>query len=239
MRHLFGFLFLFLIFQQNSGADAAGNKLVSQADKFRGLVASFSSFTRVVSQDGQEKTDHTYSVKVKEKGSVLVEQIFPERARGRKLLMKDLDMWLYTPQLKKSIRVNLQQKLTGEVSNGDISRTNFAGDYDATILKRDDKAKAVVLELLATDKRVTYNKIHYWVENKTSKPIKAEFFALSGRLLKTAAYSDFKKVGKQEIMHRVVIHDALVSTKRSILTYSKFKIEKFSDSLFNKEQMDQ
>jgi outer membrane lipoprotein-sorting protein len=235
---LISFLFLSTLSQISFAAEPTAQELLKGADHHRGLQSSFSANVRALVQDGDDKSESIYSVKVQDNDNSLVEQISPERSQGRKLLMKGLDMWLFTPQVKKPVRISLQQRLTGEIANGDISRTNYAQDYDATIASEDAALKAKVLDLTAKDKRVTYHKIKYWVEKGSMRPLKAEFYALSGKLMKTATFSEFKKVEGQDIMTKVLIQDALVEKKRSILIYSKQKLEKFSDSLFNKEQMD-
>ena len=117
--------------------------------------------------------DTTYKVISKDAVMSLVDTIAPQRQKGRKLLMIQNDLWFFTPDIKRPARVSFQQKLTGEVANGDISRTNFAGDYNATIVKT-DKIKgrtAWVLDLKAARTGVTYAAIKYWVEQKTFMPI--------------------------------------------------------------------
>lgn len=212
--------------------------LVKKADAHRGLQRSFSSRVRVIVNDGGEKSEQVYQVRVKDFDTSLVEQIEPVRAQGRKLLMKGLDMWLFTPQVKKAVRISLQQRLTGDVANGDISRTNYADDYSAKIVGQDQAMKATVLELRARDKRVTYHRVKYWIENSTYHPLKSEFYAISGKLLKTATFSDFKKIDGLERMTRVTIQDAVMRSKVSTLIYTQHRPQSFSDSEFNKEQMD-
>lgn len=219
-------------------ADDAANELVKKADLHRGIQTSHLVFAKTISNDNGDITEQEYLVKVRDFETSLVEQVAPIRARGRKLLMKGLDMWLFTPQLKKSVRVSLQQRLTGEIANGDIARTNYSQDYEAAIIGEDKKLNSKILELTSKDKRVTYHKIKYWIENNTHRPLRAEFFALSGKFMKWAIFSDFKNVGGIDMMHKMFIQDAVVSTKNSTLLYRKRQAQKFQSSLFNKEQMD-
>ena len=227
-----------LAFQQPLFADSAAQELVKKADLRRGLQNSFSMKVKALVQDGADRSEAIYSVKVRDADTSLVEQISPARAQGRKLLMKGLDMWLFTPQVKKPVRISLAQKLTGDVANGDISRTNYAHDYEAKLSGEDAASQATILDLTANDKRVTYAKIKYWISKQNFRPLKAEFYALSGKLMKTATFSDFKKIEGTERMSKVIIQDAVVPSKKSILLYSEQKSQSFPDSLFNKEQMD-
>jgi outer membrane lipoprotein-sorting protein len=219
--------------------DAA--QMVKNADRARSPIKPFSMNVRITDDDGTDKKTSVYRVQVKDPRVSLVEQIEPERARGRKLLLKDFDMWLYTPNMKRATRISMEQKLTGEVSNGDLSRTNFAEDYNAKILSEEkiNSKTAVKLELLGNNKSVTYQKIHYWVDKATNAPLKAQFFALSGKLLKEAVYLDLKPELGGKMIHTIRINDALQKSKLSVMTFTAYKFEKYSDAQFSKESLDQ
>ena len=229
--------FVALFTSEFARANSSAEELVRKADQHRGLQGSFTMQVKTIVEERGEKTEQEYRVDVRDIETSRVEQIQPVRASGRKLLMKGFDMWLFTPQVKKPVRIGLQQRLTGDVANGDISRTNYAHDYLASITSR-EAGGAVVIDLKAKDKRVTYSRIKYWIEEATAKPIKAEFFALNGKLMKTATFSEFKKIEGTDRMTKVTISDSVTRNRSSTLIYSKQKTMKFSDSEFNKEQMD-
>lgn len=213
------------------------SEILKKSDLRRGLEGSFFVRVKTVAIDGNDKLIHQYDVKVLNPETSLIEQIEPIRARGRRLLMRGLDMWLFTPEIKKPIRISLQQKLTGEIQNGDISRTNFAEDYQASLSSKVLDEKYFVLDLKARDSKVTYDKIVYWVDKTSYRPFKAEFYALSGKLLKTAKYERYKKIGRYDRMTKIVIQDALNKKNISEIYYSEHAPKKFDESLFNKEQM--
>lgn len=218
-------------------AETAPNDIVKKADLKRGLGNVSHSFNVVVTdQDNKKEKYHVY---FKDVNNTLTEQTEPERARGRKLLMKDYDIWLFTPNIKKALRISLEQKLTGQVSNGDIARTNYAEDYDATIIeeKKSDKEN-YYLDLKAKNKKVTYGRIEYVVSKKEYAPVEATFFALSGKPLKRAKFSDFKPIQGMSRATKMVITDYLQKDKVSTLIFQDHKPEKFSDSLFNKEGLE-
>ena len=48
-------------------------------------------------------------------------------------------IWVFIPNLKRSVRVGLSQKLTGQAANGDISRMRWSGDYTPKLLKETKK----------------------------------------------------------------------------------------------------
>lgn len=214
------------------------NDIVRKADLKRGLGNISHSFNAtVIDQDNKKEI---YHVSFKDVNSTLTEQTEPERARGRKLLMRDYDIWLYTPNIKKPLRISLEQKLTGQVSNGDIARTNYAEDYEATLLGNEklNNIDVYKLELKAKNNKVTYGKIEYIVAKNDFSPIIATFFAISGKPLKRAYFSDFKPVQGISRATKMLIQDYLQKDKSSTMIFTNHKLEKFNENLFNKERLE-
>jgi len=114
------------------------------------------SHTFNVTVTDQDNKKEVFHVSFKDVNHSLTEQSEPERAKGRKLLMKDYDIWLFTPNIKRALRISLEQKLTGQVSNGDIARTNYAEDYDASLIKIEKRngIDVYILELKAKNKKL-------------------------------------------------------------------------------------
>ncbi len=219
-------------------ADIDPNEIVKKADLRRGLGNTSHSFNvTITNQDGKREV---YKVAFKNSNASLTEQTEPERARGRKLLMKEYDIWLYTQNIKKPLRISLEQKLTGEVANGDIARTNYAEDYDATLIGTEKKGNAEFykLELKAKNKKVTYGRIEYFVSKKDFIPSEATFFALSGKPLKRAEFSELKMIQGMERSTKMEIRDYLQKEKVSTLIFSDHRSEKFDESLFNKDRLE-
>jgi outer membrane lipoprotein-sorting protein len=181
----------------------------------------------------------TYKVWTSNGQKSLVDTLEPARQKGRKLLMLDEDLWFFTPDIKRAARVSFEQRLTGEVSNGDLSRTNFRQDYEATLIGNEtlQGQEAWVLDLKAARKNVTYAAIKYWVSKKNFVPLKAEFFTRSGKILKTALYSGVKNVLGTNVVTEIVIEDAVQKKLRSQLFYSDHKKVKLDESFFNKDNI--
>lgn len=214
------------------------DQIVKKADLKRGLGNISHSFNvTVVDQDNKTENFH---VSFKDVNYSLTEQTQPERARGRKLLMRNYDIWLFTPNIKKALRISLEQKLSGQVSNGDIARTNYAEDYEAKLLGIDkiNNQEVYRLDLKAKNNKVTYGKIEYLVSKKDFSPIEATFFAISGKALKHANFLDFKMVDGISRSTKMIIQDNLQKDKISTMIFSDHKPERFSESFFNKERLE-
>jgi hypothetical protein len=229
---------LLIAFSTPARAELNPNDIVKKADLKRGLGNISHSFNVLVTN--QDNKREVFHVLFKDVNNTLTEQTEPERSRGRKLLMKDYDIWLFTPNIKKALRISLEQKLTGEVSNGDIARTNYAEDYDAEFINADKKENANVyhLALKAKNKKVTYGRIEYFLTKKDCMPIEATFFAISGKPLKHATFSEPKMIQGLPRLTKMVIVDYLQKDKISTLVFTDQTPEKFSDSLFNKERLE-
>lgn len=205
------------------------NTAIVESDKYRLYSKPHEMKVTITLSDSSEKAIYTvYSTN----NDSLAVQIFPERSANRKLLMKEDDLWLYAPGVKKAIRVGLDQRLVGDVANGDILRTRFRQDYTAKEIS--SEGGQVTFELTRSSKSAAYSKIIYTLEAGTFKPRKAVFLAPSGKELKTAEYVEFKKIGGETLCSKVLITDA--QTKRvSTITYSEFKAKKFDANYFNKD----
>lgn len=213
--------------QAKRDGDVSASEIVRRADEGR-LPPGQIVFTATVKDlvNGDMKRETRYEVtNDPERNSGLIKTSFPERQRGRKLLMEGDNLWLYTPDTKRPARVSMQQRLTGELSNGDLARTYFNTDYKSEVVgtesvKGDD---AYLLKLTAKRSGVTYSKIDYWVRKKDFLPLKAVYYAVSGKKLKTAIYSDPKTVLGRKCITKMHFSDAIDSSKQSTLVYSKHR----------------
>jgi outer membrane lipoprotein-sorting protein len=149
--------------------------------------------------------------------------------------MLDEDVWAYVPTLKRSVRVSLSQKLSGEAANGDIARTRWSGDYDVKIVE--EKGDKIQLELKAQKKGLTYEGIKVWVDEKTHAPQKAEYLSLNGKLLKTATFSKYKKILGKLRPTQITIENALDTSKKSTIKILEMRTDTFPDSLFSKQNL--
>ena len=218
----------------------SADEIVAKADERRLPQGTLSFNVAVADYEGQSEPRKTkYQVLNKSNQASLVETVFPERQRGRKLLMEDESLWFYTPDIRRAARVSMQQKLTGEIANGDLSRTNLAGDYSAKIvgMQTVNGVEAYHLDLRAKREGVTYSRLEYWVAKKDYLPIKAVFYAVSGKVLKTGTFSDPKKVLGQVCITKVTVRDALDPKRYSVMTYGNHQRTRLPASVFSKESL--
>ncbi|MCU0804442.1 MAG: outer membrane lipoprotein-sorting protein [Burkholderiales bacterium] len=220
--------------------DALAKSIVEKADQIRFPQEGFEVDVAITtSANGQVTDSRTYKVLSKGNENTIAQVTEPASDRGQALLMRGRDLWIFLPNVSQPVRLSLSQRLTGQVANGDIARANFSGDYTPRILRTEkvDGADTYVLELTAVDRGVTYSKVLYWVRQSNSQPVKAEFYSLSDRLLKTARYEEFKPLAGRPRPSRIVMQDALRKGEESVLEYSDMKLRDLPDKMFSKDYL--
>ncbi|CAH1385948.1 outer membrane lipoprotein-sorting protein [Candidatus Nitrotoga sp. M5] len=215
-------------------------EILSQADRIRFPDEGFQvDVTITTTEPGTDEDVRVYRILSKGNNQTLVQTTAPAVDRGQILLMRDRDLWAFLPNLSQPIRLPLSQKLTGQVANGDLARANFVGDYEPKLLRTEniDGVSYRVLQLDAVDRGVTYSKVLFWINEKNNRPYKAEFYALSGRLLKTGHYQAYRALGGDLRPTQLIIEDSLRHGRRSALEYRDMVIRDLPDKIFSKDYL--
>jgi outer membrane lipoprotein-sorting protein len=238
MKSFLLFLGIAISFQTSAYA-LTGAEILKKADAMRFVDGQVS--VQVEMTDHRGSSVQTTRYKVFSRGASLtrVETIYPERQAGRKLLMKNDDLWFFAPDIKRATRISMQQRLTGEVANGDLARTNFGSDYSVVVEGQDmiGNVKAIRLRLKKARPSVTYPEIAYWVSADRFAPLKAVFKTESGRDLKIATYHDPKPALGKILITRIEVVNALNNKQKSVLVFTGYRKESLSESFFNKESL--
>lgn len=221
-------------------ADPSAEQILKQADEIRNPQQDYKVIVDIISKKvGEKDKSAKYEVLVKGKEKTIIKTLYPSVDRGTSLLMIHYDLWVFLQSISKPLRISFQQRLFGEAANGDIARANFSGDYNPKLLltEKIDKKSYYVLDLTAKDERVTYQKVILWVQKDNFHPFKAEFYAISGKLLKTCSYENYKVILGRLRPTRLVLDNALKLGQTSIIEYSNMTQENFADKFFNKNYL--
>ena len=223
-----------------SETESRASELLDRVDQIRFPAGGYQVDVTITTTEPDSEPD-TRSYRILSNGSSksLVKTTAPAIDRDQILLMRDRDLWAFLPNLSQPIRLPLSQRLTGQVANGDLARANFSGDYRPQILRKEtiDGQPFYVLQLDAVDNWVTYHQVLLWVNARDGRPKKAKFYALSGRLLKTCYYEDFRTLGGEIRPAKLVIEDALHNENRSVLAYSNLIARNLPDKVFSKDYL--
>lgn len=222
-----------LVAQERSVKD-----LLRASDRARGNLDGIVWNITITSTEDGASESRGMTVKVK-KNNTLARFTSPANMNDRMVLMVDRNMWFIRSGLKKPVSLSPRQKLLGDAANGDIASTNYVDDYHGVLQGEETVGSepCYVLDLKAANKNVTYDRIKYWVSKERLVGVQAEFYTLSGKLFKTAAfkYDNRIRVNEEEVpfVSELVIRDAIQKDRVTTMTYGKIKVEPIPDSTFN------
>lgn len=224
----------------SSVAAQDANQIVRKADQIRAPQGSYVFEATVESFEGEKKSaENRYHVSVKDLDHSLVEFRYPDSEKGKSMLMLQDDIWIFLPRVNKPVRVPLKHRLLGEVSIGDMTRTNFSHDYDASLVGEEtlQGQEAYVLDLKAKSPQKPYANIKYWVAKENYRPIQAEYFTASGKSLKTIQFADFTQAAGNFRPLQAVFIDSVRKNKKSILSFKDMTTKQLPDRMFSKQSM--
>jgi hypothetical protein len=230
---------LFLVFISPSLCLAVNPKeILNTADEARGKARGVEWEIRIKAVERGRPQERTIKVSARNFNS-LVEYLAPPNMRSQKLLMLDRNMWFVKPGLSKPVPISPRQKLLGRAANGDIAATNYAGDYKIVKTSEDvvNNDPCYLFDLVAIDKKATYDRIKYWISKERLVGVRAEFYTVSGKMFKTATFEYDNSVivdgQQQKFISKMTIADAIVKDDVTTLYYSKASIRNIPDSMFN------
>ena len=222
--------------------DISADEIVKRADEIRFPTEPFKIKTQMVTMKALEK-DSLLFMNIYSKGTkkVIAHFIAPIREKDKAVLMVENNMWIYMPNIKKSIKISPRQRLVGtQFSNGDVVRISLASDYHAKMLGvvKINEVEMYHLELIAKDLKTSYNKILYWVKKDDYFPVKEEFYSVSGRLLKTLYFTKFKEMAGKIRPYELKMVDGLNNDNISIMRFIDIEIIKLSDKFFTRSNIE-
>jgi outer membrane lipoprotein-sorting protein len=215
------------------------DEIIAKADAVRNPGESYLMKVEITNTSPKADPAHpeksVFEVSIQGNDKTLVKTLEPSRDRGRNLLMLEQEMWAYIPNLKRAVRVGLNQRLTGQAANGDISRMRWTGDYSAKI--ESETASDWVIFLTASKKGLTYEKARVWVRKLGFQPNRAQYLTLSGSPLKEALYEGYKDLAGATRPTLIQISDTVRPDDRSQIKILEMETREFASSLFNQNNL--
>lgn len=167
----------------------------------------------------QDGTIRTYKLRTLKSGNDKMRAWFlePAATKGQEMLKVGDNMWVYMPNLKRALRIASRESFQGgDFNNGDIMRVNYVADYSAKRLP--DEATAWGVELTAKSSEASYDRIKLWLDKDKKLPVKAEYYAASGKLLRSATFEAPKSFHGLERPSRIVMRNELATKRFSEMT---------------------
>jgi len=231
----------------DAGAAEAPEEIVRKADLVRGPDRPFTMKMAVTDRKGQEVINKTsVIVNIFDPSRSLVEFVFPNKDVGRKLLKVDENMWIRIPTSHRAIRITPQQRLVGQASNGDILSTNYHNDYSATLVGEEEvalpngaKVKCYKLDLRKKTTSATYSRLLYWVEEKSYRPVKSEFYTETGKLIKSLLFQSYGQFVGVWRPNQIKIVNAIELTENTTIDISQYGDSSLPVSYYSESSVSQ
>lgn len=148
------------------------------------------------------------------------EYLAPAREKGTKMLKIDDQLWMYSPQSDRIIRISghmLRQSMMGS----DLSYEDMMEDrkmfevYNGKIIGEElyDENDCWILELTAKVDDIAYYSQKLWVDKEYMVPRKQQLFAKSGKMLKVIELSDLFQIDDRWYPKRMLFQDVLLKGK--------------------------
>lgn len=214
-----------------------GSDLLVQIDK-KLAPGSSESYKKLINiePDGAKKEFLLYQAR-KDTDKMISLFLKPESEKDRATLRVGENMWLYLPEVGRSIRVTSMQSVVGGVfNNSDIMRLDFSTEYD--IVSQNENGDLITLEVKAKNENVAYDKLIMSVDKASTTPKKIECYSSTNMLIKTLYYKDIKDFGNGVVRPAVIETDSpLYRGYKSIMVYGKITPKSFSDEAFTLDNL--
>ena len=173
------------------------------------------------------------------------EYLSPEREKGTKMLKLKNMLWIYSPSTDRTIQLSghlLRQSVMGsDLSYEDMMETRKLYEiYDAKILRQEkiEDRNTWLLELNAKVEDVAYVKSQIWIDTEKFVPLRQDFFAKSGQLLKRSTFSDIEKVNGRWYPKKINYKDMLKNGKGTDFIMLKISFDTtIPDYIFSKASL--
>jgi len=222
----------------SAGAEITPKEILHRADEARGNLEGVTWKVDIHSIENKRVQDRKLDVKAR--GYDFLAVLYsPPKVKGQKLLMTSHNMWFRKPDLRKPVPLSPRQKMMGGASYGDIAATNYADDYEAKPLDEEvvNGELCYVFDLKASQKKATYDRIKYWVSKERLVGVKAHYFAVSGKMFKSAFFEYENQIQLSNKAHpfisKMIIYDALIKDNVTTMTFSEQELIPVPSSTFD------
>jgi len=212
-------LILILLTTASAGANDRASEILQRIDENQNVAQQVIDSSMIVhSVRGSREIRYRSWIIGREKS--FTESLAPAREKGTKMLKLDQNLWIFNPRADRTIRIAghmLRQSMSGsDLSYEDMmEKGKLLDNYQATLSGEEEIGgkKAWVLELVARDSGIAYQRRRIWVDQERYIGLKEELYAASGKMLKRLEVLDSFQTSRGWYPRRMLFKDMLKKGK--------------------------
>lgn len=214
-------------------------KILATAEEIRSLERAAISVDLKNEADGRT-TQYDLKILRSTERRAYIEFLAPQEERGRRMLARGQSYWSTFPDSKRVVPISRREMIGNSAfAIADIFQLDADSDYDAKIVATatlNDKP-VLLLELKAKHDEAPYACVEYWVTKKDSFPLKAKFYGVSGKHLKTMSIETIAKIGGRLRPSVTKMIDEAVKAHNSWWTTKSMTAANVPDMVFTQDYL--
>ena len=232
--------------QAFAGDDALALKLVREIDERERNSGDYKALI-YMEQKEKDKNDLVYQLVVYRRDAddkLMILFLKPKTEAGKGYLRLDKNLFMYDPATGKWERRTERERIGGTTSNRrDFDDSRYAEDYACAYVAKETLGKFPVHHVKLTAKPgadVAYPSLQLWIDENTGNLLKAQEYALSGRLMRTIYYPKWEKMFSQSkkadiyFPKEIRIFDEVEKDKKTTLVMQNVDLNPLEANLFTK-----
>ncbi|MFO8089839.1 MAG: outer membrane lipoprotein-sorting protein [Desulfatiglandaceae bacterium] len=207
--------------------------LLERADEMRLPFREGRVRVELLSLKGDRVTGRSAFEVLQSDGGASRVEMLAARVRGQRALLSDHGLWLYVPSSRRVIRLTPLQRLMGNANYGDIGRMRWTDDYKIVKVTRAvNRPRVWAFRLKAKAPTAVYPEVALRLEEETARPLDADFYASSGKLIKSAKYNPPVVLNGRKVIDTITFTGGLGGETRTRMVMGAFKEENLPEYLF-------
>jgi len=238
--------FIFLTASSLGDDKVSADQILAQLDRIRLPSRSFVADLAITDfRQGKKEREGTfrlYSRRTPKGFDSLAVCLTPAGDRNKLLLSKGERLWFYDPRSARAVPVSPSQFRSHSFVL-DLFSSPLSSSYSAELEGESNTTDLARHEITANRLKLTLHgrgrsgaTVRYWLDKENSRPLKAEMFSNSGKLLRTVYYSEFRNVlGEQRPTRLVVVNPVEASVNE--VKFTSFSYHDTPDPVFEETQL--
>lgn len=225
-----------LLLMANTLWGLTGQEIVDAVDRNLTFNEGEMNIAMIDIKNGRVSKELFANIVFKKNSGTLMVFTKPAREKNKKVLMVKDNMWMFVPGISRPVRLSAKDSFMGSsLSNRDLMDFDMNNDYRAAILESTEKQYK--LELLASNKNVSYARIILYVDREKLLPLKQELYTVSGNMIKTMEFTDVRDIGGKLRPSVFVIKDALTRGSETRVVIEDMKSRAVNPGVFSPQNI--